>query len=298
MRNPIAIRWQFCALALWLLSSWCGECFYHPEVRHAIVPAAKVDPSHFSTKYGDDKGDSLYYGYRFYNASTGRWLSRDPIDENGAKAIRGDTKSHESTGDGNPCLFVGNDPIRRIDPYGLTLADVWTKYHTGHLRKMVGVDVTGAAVVGLGGAQAWSVQAGFFADTCEVAFYFIGPAVIETSKDPNRPAWKKLFVDMPVGLDISMSGNASVAMYRGPGNASARTWEGLFYGGQVGGGPLGKLGIGAFWDPNGYWIGGSVGAGASLTPVSARTNPQVYWMIGKPKVLPKCACYAVISQMP
>jgi RHS repeat-associated protein len=37
----------------------------------------------FSTKYQDDESDLLYYGYRYYNPSTGRWISRDPIGEKG-----------------------------------------------------------------------------------------------------------------------------------------------------------------------------------------------------------------------
>ncbi len=42
---------------------------------------AKAKPFRFSTKYQDDETDLLYYGYRYYNASTGRWNSRDPIEE-------------------------------------------------------------------------------------------------------------------------------------------------------------------------------------------------------------------------
>ena len=38
-------------------------------------------PFRFSTKYADDESDFLYYGYRYYNPSTGRWLSRDPLGE-------------------------------------------------------------------------------------------------------------------------------------------------------------------------------------------------------------------------
>jgi hypothetical protein len=37
----------------------------------------------FSTKFDDDESDFLYYGYRCYNPSLGRWLSRDPFLENG-----------------------------------------------------------------------------------------------------------------------------------------------------------------------------------------------------------------------
>jgi RHS repeat-associated protein len=42
---------------------------------------AKANPFRFSTKYQDDETDLLYYGYRYYNSNTGRWLSRDPLGE-------------------------------------------------------------------------------------------------------------------------------------------------------------------------------------------------------------------------
>jgi RHS repeat-associated protein len=44
---------------------------------------AKANPFQFSTKYQDDETDLLYYGYRYVNRSTGRWLSRDPVHEQG-----------------------------------------------------------------------------------------------------------------------------------------------------------------------------------------------------------------------
>ena len=59
-------------------------------------PMAKLNHFRFSTKYDNDETDFLYYGYRFYNPSTGRWLNRDPFQE-----------------DGGPHLyaFVGNHPV-------------------------------------------------------------------------------------------------------------------------------------------------------------------------------------------
>lgn len=37
----------------------------------------------FSTKYFDKETSLYYYGYRYYNPETSRWLSRDPIGERG-----------------------------------------------------------------------------------------------------------------------------------------------------------------------------------------------------------------------
>ncbi len=51
------------------------------ELLRATGPMAKANPFRFSTKYQDDETDLLYYGYRYYSASTGRWLSRDPAEE-------------------------------------------------------------------------------------------------------------------------------------------------------------------------------------------------------------------------
>jgi RHS repeat-associated protein len=71
-------------------------------------PAAAANPFRFSTKYTDVETGQLYYGYRYYNPSTKRWLSRDLIEENGGVHIYG---------------FVGNDSIGNIDPFGLEFND-------------------------------------------------------------------------------------------------------------------------------------------------------------------------------
>jgi len=51
------------------------------ELIRASGPMAKVNPFRFSTKFHDDETDLSYYDYRYYNASTGRWLSHDPLEE-------------------------------------------------------------------------------------------------------------------------------------------------------------------------------------------------------------------------
>ena len=73
------------------------------ELLRASGAMAPVNPFRFSTKYQDDETDQLYYGYRFYNPSTGRWLNRDPIEENGGK---------------NLLAFVRNEAVSDFDALG------------------------------------------------------------------------------------------------------------------------------------------------------------------------------------
>jgi RHS repeat-associated protein len=73
------------------------------EVIRSTGPLAKVNPIRFSTKHQDDESDLLYYGYRYYKASTGTWASRDPVKEKGGR---------------NLYAFVANSPITSIDKNG------------------------------------------------------------------------------------------------------------------------------------------------------------------------------------
>ena len=48
-------------------------------VLRATGPMALLNPFRFSTKYTDGESAFNYYGYRSYNPTAGRWLSRDPV---------------------------------------------------------------------------------------------------------------------------------------------------------------------------------------------------------------------------
>jgi RHS repeat-associated protein len=82
-----------------------AEYEYGPfgEVIRASGAIAGVNPFQFSTTYTDSETDLNYYGFRYYNPSTGRWLSRDPIDEQGGA---------------NLYSICVNDPVGLIDCLG------------------------------------------------------------------------------------------------------------------------------------------------------------------------------------
>jgi len=88
----------------------CATYEYGPfgELLRATGPMVKANPFRFSTKFQDDETDLVYYGYRYYNSSTGRWLSRDPTGERGGVNLYG---------------FVRNTPLNLFDYLGLDASD-------------------------------------------------------------------------------------------------------------------------------------------------------------------------------
>jgi RHS repeat-associated protein len=58
----------------------------------------------FSAKYADSESGLLYYGYRYYDSVTGRWVSRDPYKEKGGANLH---------------AFLGNNGVNKIDKLGL-----------------------------------------------------------------------------------------------------------------------------------------------------------------------------------
>jgi RHS repeat-associated protein len=89
---------------------------------------AKANPFRFSTKFVDDETGLVYFGYRYYDARNGRFISRDPIWESGGN---------------NLYSYVGNDPVNGRDTLGLfgasdgmydpfwddpTFGDIWLRF--------------------------------------------------------------------------------------------------------------------------------------------------------------------------
>jgi RHS repeat-associated protein len=80
-------------------------------------------------------------GYRYYSPRLGRWLSRDPISEQGGYNLYG---------------FVGNNAIAFFDPYGLDF-NGWTFTKgcagvvAGGVEVVVGLAIGGGGTIGSGG---------------------------------------------------------------------------------------------------------------------------------------------------
>jgi RHS repeat-associated protein len=64
------------------------------------------NPFRFSTKFTDRESGFLYYGFRYYNPETGRWLNRDPLEEQGGI---------------NLYLFALNNAVNSFDYLGLAV---------------------------------------------------------------------------------------------------------------------------------------------------------------------------------
>ena len=67
---------------------------------------AADNPFRFSTKYTDVESGLVYYGFRYYSPSLGRFLNRDPLGELGGSNLYG---------------FVENDPVNGWDYLGLDI---------------------------------------------------------------------------------------------------------------------------------------------------------------------------------
>jgi RHS repeat-associated protein len=68
-------------------------------------PLAEANRYRFSSKEVQPHSGLYYYGFRFYDPSLQRWLNQDPLGERGGMNLYG---------------FVGNSPLNRVDPFGLS----------------------------------------------------------------------------------------------------------------------------------------------------------------------------------
>jgi RHS repeat-associated protein len=80
---------------------------------------ADDNPFRFSTKYHDDETGLVYYGYRYYSAELGRWISRDPLGEEGGNNLHS---------------YVNNNPTNFYDYLGLKSKKECERYNVEFKR--------------------------------------------------------------------------------------------------------------------------------------------------------------------
>ncbi|HNQ25007.1 MAG TPA: RHS repeat-associated core domain-containing protein, partial [Phycisphaerae bacterium] len=93
-------------------------------------------PFRFSTKWFDAETGFGYWGYRYYSPTLGRWMSKDPIEEEGGW---------------NLYEYVSSGPTLATDPIGLSTADVladfWAQFPNVTYPRYLGPDALNVAGV-------------------------------------------------------------------------------------------------------------------------------------------------------
>ncbi|MET3493391.1 RHS repeat-associated core domain-containing protein [Variovorax boronicumulans] len=89
--------------------AWSAQYKAWGEAREAISEAGRragfANPIRFQGQYFDAETGLHYNRYRYYDPASGRYVSRDPL------GLAGGHNLH---------VYVGNNPVRGIDPLGLT----------------------------------------------------------------------------------------------------------------------------------------------------------------------------------
>lgn len=95
---------------------------------------ADSNPWRYATKYHDPETNLAYFGYRYYDSTSGQWLSREPLGE--AESL-------------NLYAYCHNDPINYVDVLGLVKKSLWKRWN-GHILYPIVATVTAAESLGDG----------------------------------------------------------------------------------------------------------------------------------------------------
>ena len=167
--------------------------------------AANDNPYRFSTK--EQIGGLYSYGFRFYSPGLGRFINRDPLDEDGGTNLYG---------------FVGNDPVNQVDMYGLVGGGLQVG---GAANLGVASGVSGGPGVlgpsgpgfGLGGATSVTGGAGVFVPFSKPTVTNSSVAAYSTGGGFARLANRSLVTSTPdghregvVGVDAGIGGSGFI----------------------------------------------------------------------------------------
>ena len=134
--------WQLQSDRRFVWDDWNAVMFLDGQNGNAIVASgtyAAANPIRFSTKQWDTIVALGYWDYRYYNPTTGRWLSRDPIGEDGALNLNSYVANRVTTGvdpDGRYIIALGGAAGLGDPPWRRTvgrLADLERQWYKAHL---------------------------------------------------------------------------------------------------------------------------------------------------------------------
>jgi RHS repeat-associated protein len=83
---------------------------YSPFGTHVATGSYTGNPFRFSSEVFDSETGLIYYNYRYYNPNLGRWINRDPIEEQGGW---------------NLYVMIGNNVNNKMDNCGLLGFPSW-----------------------------------------------------------------------------------------------------------------------------------------------------------------------------
>ena len=86
-----------------IVVSFAYDAFGNSAVHLHLSPSPYIPAFRYSTKYFDAETGLIYYGYRYYAPTTARWLTRDPLEEQGGLNLH---------------CFCENDGVNKVDWLG------------------------------------------------------------------------------------------------------------------------------------------------------------------------------------
>jgi len=104
---------------------------YGKLIKDVADATVRSNPFRFSTKNLDSESGLYYYGYRQYSPEIGRWLSRDPIGEEGFWSTRAHLEKLSSRkrlkkwACSPLLLFLDNNVPNSVDAFGLSISILW-----------------------------------------------------------------------------------------------------------------------------------------------------------------------------
>jgi len=136
-------------------------------------------------------------GYRYYNPSLGRWLSRDPINEKGFQLYAGRDDWFYAPEEKSLYAFVGNDPNDYYDLEGLLVEECKIAVATGATAAAAIATLPAEAVI-LGTVVSagivyvtYKVCTGQFTcgKHCRKCDPIVGTTMYRTDRPPSRAHW-------------------------------------------------------------------------------------------------------------